>query len=222
MPSWDMGYRVEQPYTFGYYHEFNPLYAKFLFTYAGVDFPDMSKGTACELGFGQGVSIIINAITSDVQWYGTDFNPGQVKNAQALVAEGNIQALLSDDSFKQFAQRTDLPKFDLIALHGIWSWINHENQECIVDFIPSHLKIGGVLYIPYNTSPGFIFFEQIRHLMYQYNKTHIAASVNVGQRFMLIRNFLEQLLKVEPMTIALHPGLKDTILICDESGSTLY
>jgi len=44
-----------------------------------------------------------------------------------------------------------LPDFDYIGLHGIWSWISDENRQVIVDFIRKKLKVGGVLYISYNT-----------------------------------------------------------------------
>jgi SAM-dependent methyltransferase len=61
---------------------------------------------------------------------------------------------LFDESFAEFASR-DLPEFDYIGLHGIWSWISDENRAVIVDFIRRKLKVGGVLYISYNTLPGW-------------------------------------------------------------------
>ena len=64
-------------------------------------------------------------------------------------------AQLFDEAFADFCKRGDLPEFDYIGLHGIWSWISDGNRAVIVDFIRRKLKVGGVLYISYNTQPGW-------------------------------------------------------------------
>jgi SAM-dependent methyltransferase len=122
-------------------------------------------GTACELGFGQGLSANMHAAASVTQWHGTDFNPAQAGYAQALAAVSGNGARLYDEAFAEFAQRSDLPEFDYIGLHGIWSWISDTNRQVIVDFLRSKLKVGGVLYISYNTLPGWAAFAPMRHLM---------------------------------------------------------
>lgn len=207
MSSWNMGYHTDLLYTYGYYREINPLYAKFIFTTSGLSFPDMSQGTACELGFGQGVSIVMHAAGSQVQWTGTDFNPAQVNFAQHLAQAGNIKLQLSDNAFGDFAQRSDLPMFDFICLHGIWSWISRENQNYIVDFVRDHLKVGGVLYISYNVSPGFMTFEPVRHLMAEYNKEQLPQQMGYQERFKAIGTYLENLMQTNPGTLAANPTL---------------
>lgn len=156
MQDWMAGYRADINYTYGYYSELNPLRMRLAFLNAGLDFPPITH--ACELGFGQGVSINIHAAASPIQWYGTDFNPAQAAFAQTLAKNCCSKAQLFDDAFADFAQRDDLPDFDYIALHGIWSWISEENRSVIVDFIRRKLKVGGVLYISYNTMPGWSTF----------------------------------------------------------------
>ena len=86
MSSWDNGYNTDLLYTADYYIETNPLYAKFIFTYQGLAFPEVQN--ACELGFGMGVGINFHAVTSNITWYGTDFNPNQVNFAQRLAKQG--------------------------------------------------------------------------------------------------------------------------------------
>ena len=65
-------------------------------------------------------------------------------------------AQLFDQSFAEFCNRGDLPHFDFIGLHGIWSWISDENRAVIVDFVRRKLAVGGVLYVSYNTQPGLV------------------------------------------------------------------
>lgn len=75
MSDWTAGYVADIGYTYGYYTELNPLRVKLAFLNAGLALPEF--GTACELGFGQGLSANIHAAASITQWHGTDFNPSQ-------------------------------------------------------------------------------------------------------------------------------------------------
>jgi hypothetical protein len=139
-------------YTYGYYSELNPLNTQLTFLYASVAPPKIVN--ACELGFGQGVSLNVHAAASTVRWWGTDFNPAQAGFAQELAAAGGSGASLFDESFAEFCSRPDLPQMDYVGLHGIWSWISDENRAVIVDFVRRKLNVGGVLYVSYNTQPG--------------------------------------------------------------------
>lgn len=120
MNDWTAGYVADIGYTYGYYTELNPQRARLAFLYQGLVFPEI--GSACELGFGQGLSANLHAAASVVQWYGTDFNPSQAGFARELATASGAGAQLYDEAFAEFAQRTDLPDFDFIGLHGIWSW----------------------------------------------------------------------------------------------------
>lgn len=202
-----MGYHTDLLYTYGYYREINPLYAKFIFNTSGLAFPDITNANACELGFGQGVSINMHAAGSNINWYGTDFNPSQVNFARHLAKVGNINVKLADDAFGDFAQRQDLPMFDFICLHGIWSWISRENQDYIVDFVKSHLNVGGVLYISYNVSPGFMTFEPVRYLMAQFNQSKLPVQMDYQTRFKEIGQYLEGLMNINPGTLSANPTL---------------
>lgn len=70
-----------------------------------------------------------------------------------------------DDSFAEMVERTDLPQFDIIVLHGIYSWVSVENRHHIVEFIRRRLKVGGVVYISYNTMPGWAPALPMRRLL---------------------------------------------------------
>ena len=82
--DWTEGYVAEIDYTFGYYSELNPLRMAVPFLNVGLAPPAVA--TACELGFGQGISVNIHAAASDVLWHGTDFNPAQAGFARSLAA----------------------------------------------------------------------------------------------------------------------------------------
>jgi len=166
MTDWSAGYRTDIEYTQGYYGELNPLRARFAVTNAGFACP--AFGTACELGFGQGLSVNIHAAASPTVWHGNDFNAGQAANAREMAAAAGAGAVLTDDSFAEFLQRTDLPDFDYIGLHGIWSWVSDKNRHTITEFIRRKLKPGGVVYLSYNNMAGFAGFEPVRHLLFEH------------------------------------------------------
>ena len=197
MTDWTSGYIADIGYTFGYYAELSPLRAKLAFLNAGLVPP--SSGSHCELGFGQGMSVNIHSAASASTWHATDFNPAQAGFAQSLATASGSQAHLCDDAFADFCTRADLPDFDSIGLHGIWSWISDENRTLIVDFIRRKLKVGGVLYISYNTQPGWAAFAPLRHLMTEHSTVMGADGVGTVKRIDGALEFAEKLLDTNPL-----------------------
>lgn len=203
MSDWTAGYVADIGYTFGYYRELNPLLIKLAFLNQGIVFPEC--GTACELGFGQGLSTNLHAAASVTEWYGTDFNPAQAGFAQELATVSGASARLYDDAFADFAQRTELPDFDYIGLHGIWSWISDENRHVIVDFIRRKLKVGGVLYISYNTLPGWAAFAPMRHLMTEHADILGSEGRGIVSSIDGALDFAEKLLATNPLFSRANP-----------------
>lgn len=195
MSNWSDGYVTEINYTYGYFAELNPLNAKQLFLRAGRKLPEIN--TACELGFGQGVSVNMHAAASACDWYGTDFNPTQAVFAQELSKASGGRLKVFDDSFLQFCSRSDLPEFDYICLHGIWSWISDENRKIIVDFVSRKLKLGGVLYISYNTFPSWGAMVPLRELLNLYAEQGNATS-GIVDRVGRSLDFASKLISASP------------------------
>lgn len=209
MKNWTSGYMADIAYTYGYYTELNPLRIKLAFLNQGLEFPEV--GTACELGFGQGVSANFHAAASVVSWVGTDFNPAQAACAQEFANVSGADARLYDDSFEEFACRDDLPEFDYIALHGIWSWISDQNRQVIVDFIKRKLKVGGVLYISYNTLPGWAPFAPMRDLMTRHVETLGTDGSGVVSNIGGAIDFAEKLLTTNPRYAVANPQIAERI-----------
>ena len=163
--DWTAGYVTEIEYTYGYYRELCPGLLRLACLSAGIAPPSTKSLNYLELGFGQGLSINIHAAAVDGEFWGTDFNPTQVAHARAIAEAAGSGAKLFEDSFADFAARPDLPEFDIIGLHGIWTWISDENSRVIVDLIRRKLRAGGIVYISYNCLPGWAASMPLRHLM---------------------------------------------------------
>ncbi|WP_333876557.1 class I SAM-dependent methyltransferase [Methylobacter sp.] len=209
MNDWTAGYIADINYTFGYYQELNPLWNKLAFLYGGYMPPEIN--TACELGFGQGMSINFHAAASACSWYGTDFNPSHACYAQNLAAVSGADVKLYDESFLDFCSRQDLPDFDYIGLHGIWSWVSGENRAIIVDFIRRKLRVGGVVYISYNTLPGWSTFAPVRHLMTEHANTIGVEGHGIVSRVDGALDFMEKLLLTNPDYTKLNPLIADRL-----------
>lgn len=205
--SWTDGYVADIAYTYGYYAELNPLRARLALLNAGRAAPDVIS-TACELGFGQGVSINIHAAASGTAWWGTDFNPAQVAHARRLATASGAPLHLTDNAFAQYAEREDLPEFDYIGLHGIWSWVSDSNRRHIVNFLTRHLKVGGVVYISYNTLPGWSSFLTMRHLMMQHAERLSGAGESSVARVEKALAFMQRTAKAEAAYCTSHPAVE--------------
>lgn len=201
--SWNEGYRTDIPYTYGYYAELNPTRIPMLFLLAGIEPPRINL--ACELGFGQGVGVNMNAAAENVVWYGTDFNPSQVCFARQLGAASGADIHLYDLSFRDFCMRDDLPEFDYIALHGIWSWISDENREHMLALFEKRLRTGGVVYISYNTQPGWAPMCPVRDLIKQYDDFMGARGKSILERVDESLAFMSSLLESKPKFLQDNP-----------------
>lgn len=166
--TWSQGYFTDLNYTHGYYPEMNPAILRLACLCNAVEAQIPEAPSYLELGFGQGVSINMHAAASAGSYWGTDFNPSQTVEARKLAEASGSNIRLFDDSFEEFARREDLPDFDIIALHGIWSWISDRNRQVITDLIRRKLRPGGLAYISYNCLPGWAPIVPIRKLMTLY------------------------------------------------------
>ncbi|WP_112662675.1 class I SAM-dependent methyltransferase [Microvirga flavescens] len=188
--NWAEGYVVDIGYTHGFYRELSPSFLSFAAAAQGIQVPGraIEPLTYCELGCGQGFSTnLLAAAHPHIQFHATDFNPAHIAGAWELAKEAQLKNIaFYDDSFEEFLKRDDLPDFDFITLHGIYSWISPENRKTIVRFIRDKLKPGGLVYISYNAMPGWSATMPLRRLLVEH-----AETVGSGSRSARIKASLE-------------------------------
>ncbi|MEY4712465.1 MAG: hypothetical protein RIS88_1915 [Pseudomonadota bacterium] len=167
--NWSNGYVADVTYSHGYYHELAPSFLRLALLLHGLGNgggdPATGSYTYCELGYGQGVSANLHAAANPRgRFWGTDFNPEHALFARSLAQQAGIQADWMAASFEELLE-ADLPSFDFITLHGVWSWIDSTARHAIVEFMRRRLKVGGVVYISYNIMPGWSAEKPLRDLM---------------------------------------------------------
>jgi len=170
--DWTSGYVSDIEYTSGFYREQGPGWLNFICLLSGIEPVDLQSGfTYCELGFGRGLTAQLLAAGHPTgQFYAADFNPVHVAGARALAKQAQLTNLtLLENSFEELAQgQAELPQFDFITLHGIYSWVTLENRQHIVRFINRYLKPGGVVYLSYNAMPGWSAALPLQRLLVEY------------------------------------------------------
>jgi len=207
MNDWTAGYVSEIGYAYGYYAELNPVRAPLAFLHAGLRPP--SLGNHCELGYGQGLSINIHAATSPHASFGTDFLPGQAGFAMDMARASGTKARLFDEAFGDFCHRSDLPEFDSIGLHGIWSWVSDDNRKHIVDFIKRKLKVGGVVYVSYNTQPGWAPIVPLRDMLTEHLASMTPRGDGIAKRIDASMAFASRLMATQPAYAAVNPNVAE-------------
>ena len=164
--DWTHGYVQSVDYTHHYCRELSPALLGFACLSRGISTSIGERPLRyLELGFGQGVSLNVHAAASEGEFWGTDFIPAHVVNARELAAASRSGARLFEDSFEDFARRDDLPEFDVIGMHGTWSWISAQNRAVVLDIVRKKLAPGGVFYVSYNALPGCAAELPLRNLL---------------------------------------------------------
>ena len=208
---WNEGYVTEVGYTYGYYRETSPVYQRFCLLLRGLACNDLNAASAhCELGFGQGVSVNINAASNPGRFVATDFNPAHAAHARGMASHSGCDLRIHDDSFEQLLARDDLPEFDSISMHGIWSWVSRDNHRIIAKFAARHLRPGGSLYISYNCFPGWAPAYPLRQLFALHDR-YASVSPGAVQRIDAALKFSGALLAAGPLFARATTGLDERL-----------
>lgn len=145
---------------YGVYKAFTPMMPpsmQFYCALRGVAAPDFLSGFSyCELGCGHGFGVMMAAaLYPEGRFVGVDFSAPQIEKARRMAATAGVDNLdLVETDFGSFADG-DAESFDVIALHGVWSWVAPEVQADILRVIDRKLKPHGLVYLSANMMPGW-------------------------------------------------------------------
>ena len=150
------GYVTDVPYLRIFIAELAPSWLDHAAILSGFRPPSRHGAfTYCDLGCGQGITTTAFAATHpDGQFVGIDLMPEHVEHAQRFGAEAAVSnAAFFEADFARAAE-LDLPKFDYIVSHGVYSWVDPTVQRELRAFVDRFLKPGGLFYVSYNSMPG--------------------------------------------------------------------
>jgi SAM-dependent methyltransferase len=171
--DWRDGYITEVEYVHGVYRELGPSVLNFILLLQSMEPVNLHEGfTYCDLGCGQGESAnLFAACHPEGQFHAIDFNYAHIAGARNLARQANISNVTFWEASFADLSELDLPQFDFITLHGIYSWVGPENRQRVVDFLRTKLKPGGIVYVSYNSLPGWSTHAPLRQLLSSYADT---------------------------------------------------
>jgi SAM-dependent methyltransferase len=186
------GYVTDVRYPDTFFRELSPVWLNYVAALAGAFPRDVNRPFKyLELGCGFATSTVVNAGALPCgAFYACDFNPAHIeagRNHAAGLGIDNIRFF--ETPFEELLE-IDLPDFDFVVLHGVYSWVNSEARESIRRIIEQKLKPGGLLYLSYNCQPGWTVEAPLRRLLMELAAT---ASGNTSERAALAAHTLQEL-----------------------------
>ncbi|MDR1235415.1 MAG: methyltransferase regulatory domain-containing protein [Holosporaceae bacterium] len=148
-------YITDVAYISNYYGDLAPVHLSFIAAINNFRAPDILRPFSyCELGCGCGKTTNVTAASyPHSTCVGIDLNKEHIRIAESE-SRGLSNIAFLDKSFHE-ALDCDLPKFDFIVMHGIWSWVGDATRTDIIRFVKKFLKPNGLFYVSYNAMPGW-------------------------------------------------------------------
>ena len=160
----DLGY-LSQPFPYAS--------APFLESYArllGLSPAPASTARILEIGSSYGGNLISQALFyPKATFTGIEIAPTQVSVGKTYIEQLGIMnlELLEGDVNESHHH---LGTYDYIIAHGFYSWVDEETKDNFLRLCKEHLGSNGILYMSYNTYPGWHKMDSVRALLEFANK----------------------------------------------------
>lgn len=137
----------------------------------------------CELGSGSGdTAVTLAAANPRARFVGVDFSASQVAFARELARRGAVgNARFVERDFEELAAE-DLPSFDFIAAHGVFSWVSPAKRAAVTAFARDKLKPGGLFFVSYNALPGWAAIAPLRRFMLEQTEGARGSTIDRARR----------------------------------------
>ena len=160
----DLGY-LSQPFPYAS--------APFLESYArllGLSPAPASTARILEIGSSYGGNLISQALFyPQATFTGIEIAPTQVSVGKTYINQLGITNLdLLEGDVNESHEH--LGTYDYIIAHGFYSWVDEETKDNFLRLCKEHLAENGILYMSYNTYPGWHKMDSVRALLEFANK----------------------------------------------------
>lgn len=160
----DLGY-LSQPFPYAS--------APFLESYArllGLSPAPANTARILEIGSSYGGNLISQALFyPQATFTGIEIAPTQVSVGKTYIDQLGITNLdLLEGDVNE--SHHHLGTYDYIIAHGFYSWVDNETKDNFLRLCKEHLAENGILYMSYNTYPGWHKMDSVRALLEFANK----------------------------------------------------
>lgn len=209
--SWADGYVADAEYTSHYFPELAPPHLDMAALSAGVLPPEREGGRFryCELGCGNGMSTnLLAACFPNAEFVGIDFMPVHIANSRRVAKKAGLRNVDFYELSFADACAQDLGQFDYIVAHGVYSWISPQNRLEMVEFYRRFLAPGGLIYLSYNSYPGWLSIAPVQKIVNEVARTLKGPS---PQRARASFDVAKQLADKNALVFQLYPAAKQQV-----------
>jgi SAM-dependent methyltransferase len=204
------GYVTDSVYPDKFFRELSPTWLNYVAALNGGAPRDLTRPfTYLELGAGLGHSAVANAgAFARGEFHACDVNAAHVAGAlrhAELFGIGNVQ--IHEASFEELLA-LDLPDFDFIVLHGVYSWVGASARAAIRSVLATKLKPLGIAYVSYNCLPGWASEMPLRRLLIEFARS---AEGDSAQRSAAALQALAELAATSPRYLTANPQAQSAI-----------
>jgi len=208
--AWSRGYPVSESYPSSWHGFQSPAHLRAVCAMMGVIW-DVGPDTPLriiELGCGTGyTSQLMAAGNPHWQVMGLDYNPAHIAEARSMAAAAgldNVQFVEADLAELSDAELDQLPEFDLVTVHGVWSWVSDAVRDGVLRLLRRRLKAGGVALVSYNAMPGAAGSLGLARLVRQ----SLLTAENSVAGVALATRLVQQLIPAEPAYLPASPWMR--------------
>lgn len=198
--AWARGYPVSEPYPPAWHYFQSPAHLRVVCALMGVAWevgPDTPMSIA-EIGCGTGyTAAMLAAGTPQAQVLGLDYNPAHIAEARSLAGAAGLTNLRYEEADLADLSDADLdrlPEFDLVTVHGVWSWVGDPVREGVLRLLRRRLKPGGVALVTYNALPGAAGSQGLARLA----RGALLAAGSSADGVATVSELVQRLVKAEP------------------------
>jgi len=180
------------PYASYAYPQCAPEHLAAVASLFGHTAPDPRTARVLELGGASGGNVIPFAVRNPAgQAVCLDLSEVQVDAGRAQVVRmglQNMQMMAGDLAALDVAA---LGRFDYIVCHGLYSWVPAEIQDAMLRLCSQCLSEDGVVFVSYNTYPGWKAKEMLRDAMLLHSEGRDSTQEQVAYARAMV-GFLQQ------------------------------
>jgi SAM-dependent methyltransferase len=141
--------------------------------------PPLDDYRVLELGCGSGANLLALAYyRRHGTFVGVDGARGPIdiaRESQSALGLTNVEFVHADFGS---APEHLAGRFDYVLVHGVFSWVPHPVRDALLDLVTRYLRPGGLLYLNYNTRPGW----NVRGLVREFLRAQTAGGDGLRAR----------------------------------------
>ena len=203
------GYVTDVPYVAEFYGDHSPTTMNLVAAFTGYRPRPLDEPfTWCDFGCGNGVTTnVLAACYPHAQFYGIDFMPVHIRNAETLAMRGGLDnTTFLEKSFTDLAD-DDLPPLDFAVMHGVLSWVPDDARTALLDEAAKRIKPGGMVMTGYNAMPGWAAKLPLRDMIFSLT----ADTQDSIQKAKNALAWLKRLKEAEVKYFRDHPALSEMV-----------